>query len=729
MFASVILAGPGGHLELVNLSPYNWTLTYQHSYHMDWKPTKLIPAGGRHEQYVEYKHDFGKNGDCGAEATYRLQGTEYEFTVQARQNNGKKILIEYNDALATKTLVREKVIDLGFDHDGSVLFVLSGDGVEPYVTSQAPRNWMQATLPTIGNKQFREISMPMSHNAGMYKVSYKYLGIAHNTKCQTQDIYSQLAFGSRWFDLRPAHAHGKWLTNHASQSSGGEYIGSTGANFVDIVNDINRFTEETPGELIVLEIGHELDGHSHKLKDGLSDDRWEEFYKLLEGIDHLWRPKDKHLPEDLTTVPISHFIKRGGKSAVIIRVPNHAPLPDSGHPAFVYEHRLPWTGDWVQTSNPAVLDSKLTCKLNEVRSCSTSPLFRFAYTISPRVKDMMDIANPLHSIIGESMWAEHELYQTIWDKLSPNTYPNLIEMDNIHNTQITAISMVINQRYASANKKRDVEGEPTLTKWRPRAHAIAVAAAAVGELRADDLKEIELDEANSTSISSENLDSGPALDELDDANSTSIPAEDLDAVPALDEPDGANSTSISELPTTLQTQYIDKLHTTTVTVTLIDDTTSTHALEPRARGPKRKNDHVFRTAEGHHGTHNHEWNTGHKTWCTGDRRALRQFTEIATIVYEFVGSTTTSATTTTLSAEEKHPRPYYPSWTPVSYIVWDETTTWTSTMPMSSPLPTPSPIVQTIRFEDYNRFEASTADDEEKFLCTLINGLPFGIVL
>lgn len=30
---TLVLAGPGGHLQLVNMSPYNWKLTYQHSYH------------------------------------------------------------------------------------------------------------------------------------------------------------------------------------------------------------------------------------------------------------------------------------------------------------------------------------------------------------------------------------------------------------------------------------------------------------------------------------------------------------------------------------------------------------------------------------------------------------------------------------------------------------------------------------------------------------------------
>ncbi|KUJ12043.1 PLC-like phosphodiesterase [Mollisia scopiformis] len=454
--AKLVLAGPGGYLQLVNLSPYNWQLTYQHSYHMDWIPGDLIPAGGRHEQYVEWWYHWGDNGDCGAEATYQLVGTDLSFTIQARQTGGKKLLIEYSDALAALTMTKEKVIDLGFDHDGSVLFVMSGNGIEPYVTSQPPKNWTQHQLPLISTKELREISMPRSHNAGMNYVSYAYLGNAHNTQCQTYQIYHQLQFGSRWLDLRPALAHGKWLTSHVSKMSTGTYAGATGADFVDMIADINRFNTETPGELLILELSHEVDGAdsgaTHPLRDGLPPNRWQELYTLLEGIADLWRPTnpDLPLPEDLSTMPISTFIRPGSKSAVLIRLPPWAPAPDSGHPAFVHESRLPWVGEWIQTSDPAILDSSLTTFLLSSRTTPKSPLFRLAYTISPRVKDLIDVANSFHSIIGESMWVEHKLFQTIWEKLSPSTYPNLIEMDNIHNGQVAAVAMVINQRYVSA---------------------------------------------------------------------------------------------------------------------------------------------------------------------------------------------------------------------------------------------------------------------------------------
>ncbi|CZR59557.1 uncharacterized protein PAC_09451 [Phialocephala subalpina] len=471
--ANLAFAGPGGHLEMANLSPYDWKLTYNHSYHMDWEPWDLIPIGSKLEQYVEWWYHWGDNGDGGAEATYSLVGTDLSFSIQARQSGGKKLLVEYSDALAAMTLTGEKVIDLGFDHDGSVLFVLSGNGVEPYVSSQAPRDWMQKTLSTIGSKELREMSMPMAHNSGMNTITKGYGGCKHNTACQTVPIYNQLAFGARWFDLRPTVVKGNWYANHMSDAGILGWVGARGTSFTDIVNDINRFISETPGELIILQISHELDGDAGaKWIPGLPEARWQILYTLLEQLNDLWTPADSNLPDDLETLKISQFIQPGSNSTILVRIPDHAPLPNSSHPAFIHESRLPVTGDWISTADPSVLSDTQFTTLQKLRLSPKSPMFRLPWTIAPKIAHMIDVANPLHSIIGEAMWAEHKLYQIIWDKLTRDTYPNLIEVDNIHNSQVTAITMVINQRYADAEGwMKWMEGEKrevTTLRWAER---------------------------------------------------------------------------------------------------------------------------------------------------------------------------------------------------------------------------------------------------------------------
>jgi hypothetical protein len=44
-FASIILAGPGAWIEIINETPYEWKRVYKHSYQMDWRPVDLIPSG------------------------------------------------------------------------------------------------------------------------------------------------------------------------------------------------------------------------------------------------------------------------------------------------------------------------------------------------------------------------------------------------------------------------------------------------------------------------------------------------------------------------------------------------------------------------------------------------------------------------------------------------------------------------------------------------------------
>lgn len=40
-----VLAGPGGFVSLINATPFDWVLVYQHEYQMEWQPKKIIPAG------------------------------------------------------------------------------------------------------------------------------------------------------------------------------------------------------------------------------------------------------------------------------------------------------------------------------------------------------------------------------------------------------------------------------------------------------------------------------------------------------------------------------------------------------------------------------------------------------------------------------------------------------------------------------------------------------------
>jgi hypothetical protein len=196
--------------------------------------------------------------------------------------------------------------------------------------------------------------------------------------------------------------------------------------------------------------------------DHLSPDLWQSLYRLLRGINDLWVTNESSLPQDYSSVPISTFIQPGSKSAVLIRIPDYAPLPvqtingqsnalNKTLPlsAFVQNSRLPFDGSYSDTNDPTFLATDQITKLQRFRAFSERPIHRSTWTITPSLGALLNIFTPSVSIIGEAVYAHRVLFSKLWPAMSKSTYPNLIEVDNVHNSQITALCMAINDHFAS----------------------------------------------------------------------------------------------------------------------------------------------------------------------------------------------------------------------------------------------------------------------------------------
>jgi len=88
----------------------------------------------------------------------------------------------------------------------AVLFILFLLSVHSFAGDCVPSlgTWMSDHYNEIKDKKLTELSIPGSHDAGMYKVHSCSLG-ARSCNAQTQhlDIAGQLHCGSRYFDFRP----------------------------------------------------------------------------------------------------------------------------------------------------------------------------------------------------------------------------------------------------------------------------------------------------------------------------------------------------------------------------------------------------------------------------------------------------------------------------------------------------------------------------------------------
>lgn len=472
--ASLVLSkgtGTGAYISLVNLTPHDWKLVYTHSYQVQFEGTpQVIPSGSTQDTWVEF-HLKPLNNDCAGEITYELVSSPLpaSFTLRARDSGGKlkhspRLEIQYNDELSSLNNPKHSLINIGFPdlpgykhgNDGGVLFVLAGNGTTPYISTNPPIGWMQATLATIGSNTLREICMPDSHDAGMSEITLQDGGVPHNCQNQKEHIYKQLVSGARWFDIRPAIRKGTWFTSHYSEVAG-SMMGAMGRSLNDIIDDINKFTSSTPGEFIVLDLSHELTC-TPKCKSGLEDEKWQELYILLRiGIHDIWS-SPQALPNDLTTVPLSTFISPGSKSAVLIRIPYHAP-PFGGQvgkrqstsssifsSGIIPSLSLPFHGSFSSTTSPHELASTQLAQLTSLRTSPQDEMLRSTWTLTQDWRHVTDAGNVETSILADALGAHQALYSKIWKGLSATSWPNLVEVDDM-DSQITALAMAINEYY------------------------------------------------------------------------------------------------------------------------------------------------------------------------------------------------------------------------------------------------------------------------------------------
>lgn len=100
-------------------------------------------------------------------------------------------------------------------------------------------NWMGDRLGTLGHKPLSRIVFPGSHDAGMYHGNLLDFGLT-----QDQNLYEQLHWGVRYFDLRPD----KNLDIHH-----GVVIGPS---VQTVLNDVKHFMQEGHREVVVLKFSH-----------------------------------------------------------------------------------------------------------------------------------------------------------------------------------------------------------------------------------------------------------------------------------------------------------------------------------------------------------------------------------------------------------------------------------------------------------------------------------------
>lgn len=391
---------------------------------------------------------YAKSGSNWGEVQYNIMGTSQpmSFTLTAGRYALWEARIQYGGALKT---VGHDELDFVMDYEirknrRIVNFVLSGQEGRFYA-NDAPYNWMNSMLDDISNFTMRDISLPRSHHAGMWKHKGKKWGDyveGEMTETQYLDVYDQLAKGGvRVLDLRPAlfrdgrirEHHGSWVLNR--------FHGWTGATLEDMIKQINRFNDQYPGELIIIDVDpkemRSADDDAHDL-DGKGV---EKVIKALKTLKYRAVFSDE---VDITQLPISHFIG-DGETAVIIRMGagrvRDIDFP-GGSEGFVTDAYFPVNKRWSNTNDLGELRRDQSIGMWRGRKHGNQDiLYAIDWIITGQLEEIVE----KDSIVEYNQAALIALSDIYWPSLKGWYYAQWVALDGITGPELKGIAIAVNQ--------------------------------------------------------------------------------------------------------------------------------------------------------------------------------------------------------------------------------------------------------------------------------------------
>ncbi|KAL2182068.1 PLC-like phosphodiesterase [Thermothelomyces heterothallicus CBS 202.75] len=323
------------YITVVNLTPHRIRLQNTHSYQMDTFEFGDVPQGRARQNRIKYRGTWSTGDDAG-EAYYALDGTDKTFVLRvktyASEPDPRRVVLDLSGMGLGQ---REYVFPGG---ETAVSLVITGSSRFGFQASlrHGPGNWMRNLYDVIGDRPVRHLVMPGTHDAAMSKITDKLtsIGSEPNTQNQGVNIYDQLRAGSRWFDLRIGSVHdnndaavnkGFWAM-HLSDEMATVAIGNTGESLDEIVDEINRFTDENPGEVVFLAIRYLVGRYERPDRGPIlwSAAVVNDFFAKLRGIKNRCPDLDDGGTGGLQNREASYFMDRNqGRGCVIPLLNGH----------------------------------------------------------------------------------------------------------------------------------------------------------------------------------------------------------------------------------------------------------------------------------------------------------------------------------------------------------------------------------------------------------------------
>lgn len=264
------------YLTIVNGCPDDFEFRGGNDWQMDprYKTEFFTVPAGESVQFLTRMESLSaadKASDTAGDAYFRIGKTDKRWSLKTDWVGSKNMLRNYINFESLKTSGTDvgTEADLGwpslsYDRGLTNYFVLTGSEELGYYSSvNPPVAWMHELLPVIGGRRLKHICMPGSHDSGMSELTLaSTLANEGNTRNQYLDIYGQLLRGARWFDIRPCAAgdNGPYtchMSVWADRSTFESTQGGRGLKIDALIEQINKFMDEHPGELVILDINNE----------------------------------------------------------------------------------------------------------------------------------------------------------------------------------------------------------------------------------------------------------------------------------------------------------------------------------------------------------------------------------------------------------------------------------------------------------------------------------------
>lgn len=295
-------------------------------------------------------------------------------------------------------------------------------------------NWMHNHFKILGNKSLKEISLPASHDSGMYLGSLldptPVLG-----KTQDLNIYEQLSYGIRYFDLRPGWDGSDFYIYHGIIK---------GPSISKVLKDIGSFMDKGHKELVILKFSHYKD---------FSDDIYKKMVRKIQSHIGQWLFKTKPSDCRLANIQMKNYIQDAG--IILAICDKDYPVDNPAEGIWVYR-------DW-DTKKPLENDLRVFDKYSDTMSYDTmkSDQIKKYNDYNGKLKNSDEFCDqfllswtltPPTAVWPVSKSANRHLGKELATLSIPNEYglfPNLIYVDYVEYARVTDCVIALNQKEKS----------------------------------------------------------------------------------------------------------------------------------------------------------------------------------------------------------------------------------------------------------------------------------------